>query len=286
MLPQTPVRQPAAAADKMKSPQTLVSRRSRAKIEAPSPAGCAVGAPLVFDVRVLATQSLVESGRAPRWYLVRLVCRLKPGLSWEVTRRYSEFDALWAELAPVALAAGEPLPQLPPKVPRLLLSEIERQRRVIGLQRCAQLLLAMPHMLGRAEVGAFFNLDYGLWLERDPTAPPPLLDPAQQRAAIVLQAHARQAARARRARRVAEKRPLRELPVLWARRQQPERQQPEEEEAQENVPPQQAAVGGDARKAGGGAGAACARKGAPPWAPLMRLFERPAVGAGAGGPCV
>ena len=109
----------------------------------------------LFDVRVMGVES---SGGAARWYNVRLVCRLRPELSWRVTRRYRDFDALMTALQADSAAgrlfnthasAHSPcttaLPRLPPKL--LILSIAEQQRRVLGLQRFCQQLLSMPHVL-------------------------------------------------------------------------------------------------------------------------------------------
>jgi len=197
--------------------QTLAAQKRRSRLpptparpRQPPAAACSSqrphspGTALLFDVRVNGTQPLVDSNGSTkaRLYLVRLVCRHRPGLSWEVTRRYSEFDALRAALRDELheeLNAGYPadsstdeLPSLPPKLPSLLLSPPEQQRRILGLQRFCVQLLSLPSMVARPRVGAFFELDFGLWhVESVGSAAPLLLDPAQRAAALVLQSHAR-----------------------------------------------------------------------------------------------
>ena len=144
----------------------------------------------LFDVRVLLIATTASS--PSRWYNVRLVCRLRPTLSWRVTRRFSDFDALLQRLradAPPTLCHG--LPSLPPKLPHLLLTPALQQRRVLGLQKLCQELLASPAMCADARVGDFFDLSFGLWHVQDAAPPPPLLDPAQYSAAALVQAHVR-----------------------------------------------------------------------------------------------
>lgn len=178
---------------------TTNRRRPLGPLPSPSPAvqfspaaSLEVSSPLllpIFDVRVMA----VDSGAASvqRWYNVRLVCRLRPDLSWRVTRRYSEFDAL-AVAIKRNNAVHMLVPSLPPKLPSLLLSAAELQRRVIGLQRWSQHVLASTVLLGDPEVATFFDLSFGLWYVRDNVATRgTLLDPAQQRAAALIAAHIR-----------------------------------------------------------------------------------------------
>ena len=148
--------------------------------------------PVLFDVRVLG----VDSGddNAKRWYNVRIVCRLRPDLSWRVTRRYREFDALAAEVQREVTRSGGAveMPRLPPKLLAPLLSAADLQRRVLGLQRWSQQMLSIPCLLAHPKVIDFFDLSFGLWYIRDDVAPPTLLvDPAQQRAAAQVQAHVR-----------------------------------------------------------------------------------------------
>jgi hypothetical protein len=135
-----------------------------------------------FEVRVMG----VDSFTSPvRWYLIRLVCRQRPGSAWEVVHRFSDFDAL----AHAVSAHDDSLPSLPRKMPSLLLNGTEQQRRVIGLQQFAEAVLCNPQLLSLPAVGDFFDLDFGLW--HATSSLPPRVDRAQQRAARMLQAEAR-----------------------------------------------------------------------------------------------
>lgn len=136
----------------------------------------------LFDVRVMG----VEAEGSVRWYRVRLVYRLRPNFSWEVTRRFSQFDALAQGLTQ---QEDTGLPAMPRKLPQLLLTPTEEQRRILGLQRYCQALLSTPELLGHATVSKFFDLSFGLW---HATSSPPLrLDRAQERAACLIQAQMR-----------------------------------------------------------------------------------------------
>mmetsp|Transcript_31042 Transcript_31042/g.102708 ORF Transcript_31042/g.102708 Transcript_31042/m.102708 type:complete len:280 (-) Transcript_31042:545-1384(-) len=137
----------------------------------------------LFDVRVMGVDCRKRESNGVRWYLVRLVCRQRPGLSWEVTHRFSEFDALARQIKPPESLA---LPPLPRKLPSMLLSHTEKVRRVVGLQRFCESLLASPALVGTAEVSTFFDLDFGLW-HAAATEAAPRLDRSQQRAARMLQ---------------------------------------------------------------------------------------------------
>jgi hypothetical protein len=151
----------------------------------------------IFDVRVLGvelTDARWYVGADVQWYNVRLVCRLRPDLSWQVTKRYSDFDALAQRLA---LDVGSPAsPKLPPKLPVILLSPARLQRRVLGLQRFCQQVLAQPCLVSHRHVAAFFDLDFGLW-HITCRMPPPVLDSSQQHAVRVLQCRTRTFLRAR-----------------------------------------------------------------------------------------
>ena len=126
-----------------------------------------------------------------RWYNVRLTCRLRPELSWRVTRRYREFDALACGLR--AELPAYPVPELPPKLLPLFGGAAQLQRRAIGLQRFCQEVLASPALIGVPAVAEFFDLSFGLWCQRDEEASQAqsFVDPAQQLAAVRIQAHAR-----------------------------------------------------------------------------------------------
>lgn len=151
-----------------------------------------------FDCRVMtAVPNADEDSSSTTWYSIKITCRLRPDLtSWRVTRRYSEFDALASHLAnarPLPLPK-EDLPPLPPKIPSLLLSAAQRQRRVVGLHKwCLQILSHAP-LLANERVAEFFDLSFGVWHMRDASlAPPPplLLDAALHASATIVQAHSR-----------------------------------------------------------------------------------------------
>ncbi len=184
-----------AADDAAQSPAPTPEKR-RAQPLAPRPP---FSEPAVFGVRVMEVGA---SDDEIRWYLVRLVYRLRPGLSWEVVRRFREFDALASQLPHPA--RGRPsLPPLPPKLPSLLLSQTAQQRRVVGLQRFCQRLLSCPELIALPVVAEFFDLDFGLWRAVASSSPPPQLDRAQQRAAHVIQAFLRHRGIIRRRRGIA-----------------------------------------------------------------------------------
>jgi hypothetical protein len=102
-----------------------------------------------------------------------------------VVHRFSEFDAL----AHVTSARDESLPPLPRKMPSLLLSGMEQQRRIVGLQKFSEAVLSNPHLLSLPAVSDFFDLNFGLW--HAALLPPPRVDRAQQRAARMLQTEVR-----------------------------------------------------------------------------------------------
>lgn len=108
-----------------------------------------------------------------------------------MVRRFSEFDALARELR-ADRAHPTKLPVLPPKMPALLLSQTERQRRVVGLQRWSEHVLSAPGVVAHASLGRFFCLDSGLWHSPAPS-PPPRVDEALAHAASLLQASTRTA---------------------------------------------------------------------------------------------
>ena len=126
-----------------------------------------------------------------RWYNVRLVCRLRPEVSWHVTRRFSQFDALRKRLRE-EVASDSVVPALPPKHLPAMMSEASRQRRTIGLQVFCHEVLSSPALLGTSSVQDFFDLDFGLWQLRGSPLPPPMLDAAQEHGIRVLQMHTRQ----------------------------------------------------------------------------------------------
>lgn len=136
----------------------------------------------LFDVRVMG----VEAEGPIRWYRIRLVCRTRSNFSWEVTRRFSQFDALKKGLAEQGASR---IPPLPRKLPQFLITLTEEQRRVLGLQKYCEGLLANPGMLREGAVAEFFDLAFGLW---HVTSSMPLrLDRAQERAAIMIQTQMR-----------------------------------------------------------------------------------------------
>ena len=176
-------------------PNTLQRPRSRLPLRplvspqqlAPAPP------PSLFDVRVLLIENAAER---TRWYNVRLVCRMRPDVSWRVARRYRDFDALMTALQREA-AVSPDLPPLPPK--RALLTPAEQQRRVLGLEKFCQALLSAPALCAHGLVSAFFDLDFGLWHVRDAAPLLPLwLDPCLHVAAVHMQAAARRLAVRRR----------------------------------------------------------------------------------------
>jgi len=146
-----------------------------------------------FEVRVMGVDTITSP---VRWYLVRLVCKQRPGCAWEVLRRFSEFDTLARRVR----SEDDESSLLPRKVPSLLLSATEQQRRIVGLQRFAAAMLASPTLLAQRAVADFFDLDFGLW-HASPT-PSPRVDRAIQRAARMLQAWARRCLFVRRLHRV------------------------------------------------------------------------------------
>ena len=107
----------------------------------------------VFEVRVLGVEP------DARWYNVRLRCRLRPEFCWQVTRRYSDFAKIASHLSKED--DGASIAVLPPKLPLVMLSPAHRQRRVLGLQRFCQHLLAQPRLASDNRVAAFFDLDFG-----------------------------------------------------------------------------------------------------------------------------
>ena len=98
--------------------------------------------------------------------------------------RFSEFDALACELRAGRTQPAR-LPALPPKMPALLLSQTERQRRVVGLQRWSEHVLSTPSLVAHRALGDFFCLDSGLW--HSPAPSPPRVDEALAHAASLLQ---------------------------------------------------------------------------------------------------
>ena len=107
-----------------------------------------------------------------RWYNVRIVCKLRPELSWRVARRYREFDALVSSMN----KENEPaLPPLPPKMPSILMGVAERQRRVLGLQTFCQAALANPALVAHKRISEFFDLDFGC--ARETHSKPPHTSP-------------------------------------------------------------------------------------------------------------
>ena len=152
--------------------------------------GLALPLPAVFDVRVHSIQP------DERWYNVRLVCRLRPDVGWHVCKRFREFDTLASSLRRHAGGGGAVVPGLPSKaVPAALMSTEQRQRRVLGLQRFCQLVLADADLFAAPAAADFFDLDFGLWHMMDDTdaRPAPVLDAALERAVRLLQSRWRRA---------------------------------------------------------------------------------------------
>ena len=141
-----------------------------------------------FEVRVMGIDCLKTK---VRWYRVRLICRHRPGSAWEVMRRFSEFDMLLRRI----MNEGEDLPPLPCKMPSLLLSPTEQQKRIIGLQHFSEAVLANPLLLAMPVVSRFFDLDFGLWHATSSLSP--MIDRGAQRAARMIQAEARRWLRGR-----------------------------------------------------------------------------------------
>lgn len=166
------------------APHSVPARRSQSCSALAGPRSPFAAGPSLFDVRVMGVDASAKS--QVRWYVVRLVCRQRPGSAWQVTRRFSEFDLLARQLRLCEPA----VPPLPRKVPPLLLGPTEQQRRVVGLQRFAEGVLSNPPLLSLREVAKFFDLDFGLWHAIE-AAPMPSLDRAQERAARMLQSEAR-----------------------------------------------------------------------------------------------
>ena len=133
----------------------------------------------LFDVRVMS-----QSGEdAARFYVIRLVFKQRPILSWQVRRRYSQFVALVEQLA----ATWAKVPVLPPKMPHFLLSDSQLHRRTIGLQRFATNVLSRPDLLSDPSVERFFDLSFGLWYMSS-AGQTLTVDPAQHMAARMIQA--------------------------------------------------------------------------------------------------
>lgn len=175
------------------TPRTHERSRSREPLQhlfdsPPPPPPPALQPSRLFDARVLLIAE--NASGAARWYNVRLVCLLRPDLAWRVTRRYRDFDALLQRLQRDATQCE--LPALPPKVPQLLMTPALQQRRVLGLQKFCQELLASPALCAHAHVGDFFELGEMLWHVHDHAPPPRQLDPAQCWAVVLVQAHVRQ----------------------------------------------------------------------------------------------
>lgn len=175
------------------SPSTLERPRSRRPLQeltppqpiAPSPSSpppSQAPPPSLFSVRVLLLENADDR---VLWYNVRIVCQLRPELSWRVARRYRDFDALLQALRHETLSV--PPPPLPPKVLPLMLNSFLQQQRVIGLQRWCQDVLACPSLCGHAAVSEFFDLDFGLWHQRAAAPQPPVLDAACSWAAVTVQ---------------------------------------------------------------------------------------------------
>ena len=102
----------------------------------------------LFAVHIQQTIDESEPGM-PRWYLVRLVCRLRPSVSWTVRRRFAHFVSLSRALA--VSCSGSDLPVLPSKL--MLHTAAEQQRRTAGLQRFCEQCLAEPTLLSAPAVG-------------------------------------------------------------------------------------------------------------------------------------
>ena len=104
-----------------------------------------------------------------RWYAVTLACNLRPGVSWRVVRRYSEFVALlWALRTS---APDDDVPPIPPKLSPLA-SASDRLRRVLGLQCFCEKTLGCDELLVQRATSKFFELDSGLWQMPSRVSPP------------------------------------------------------------------------------------------------------------------
>lgn len=163
-------------------PKVPLARRTISSLRSSCSSEIFLASSSPFEVRVMGVDCVKSQ---IRWYLIRLVCRQRPGSAWEVVHRFSEFDAL----ANAIRVHDNSLPPLPRRVPSLLLSGTQLQRRIVGLQQFSEAVLSNPHLLSLSAVGAFFDLNFGLW--HDASTPPPRVDRAQQRAARMLQAKAR-----------------------------------------------------------------------------------------------
>jgi hypothetical protein len=115
----------------------------------------------LFRATVRAEES---QGVAGHWYAIRLTCQLQRSMSWEVRRRYRHFLALVQTLHTNGLDAK--LPVLPPRL--LLHTAAEQQRRAAGLKAFCEDCLSSPLLLSDPSVGAFFDLDAGLWQSAKP----------------------------------------------------------------------------------------------------------------------
>eukprot|EP00966_Prymnesium_polylepis_P152819 3529865-Prymnesium_polylepis.1 len=93
----------------------------------------------LFNVRL----SPIGDAGTTRWYLVHLVCRLRPKVSWTVRRRYANFACLVRALSTVYPSSA--IPTLPPKL--MLKTAAEQQRRTLGLQLFCEQCLADQKLL-------------------------------------------------------------------------------------------------------------------------------------------
>ena len=145
-----------------------------------------------FDCRVLTAMSHDEEQAAATYYSIKVVCRMRADQPcWRVTRRYSEFDALARSVQSSHPQDAKGLPSLPPKMPSLLLTASQRQRRVVGLQKWCHRVLSLAPLLADPHVAEFFDLSFGIWHLPDADAPPLVLDAALHRSASLVQAHTR-----------------------------------------------------------------------------------------------
>ena len=102
---------------------------------------------MLFNVRVLTEPE--DHDGTTRWYQIRMVCRLRPSMSWTVRRRFSHFTVLSRELSKSCLDCV--IPSLPPKL--TLWTSMEQQRRTSGLQRFCEAVLLNPIILADPVVG-------------------------------------------------------------------------------------------------------------------------------------
>lgn len=143
----------------------------------------------LFDL----TLCVEDEGSSPtRWYLIRLVCRLRPSVSWTVRRRFAHFVGLSRVLT--ASCPGMEIPTLPSKL--TLRTAAKQQRRVTGLQWFCEQCLSDPKLLAEPSVGKFFDLDFGLWsqaaVERSSCRSAlPGVDQAMLHASVLIQTVAR-----------------------------------------------------------------------------------------------